>query len=107
MGLREKPSSARQGQEAQSVESRWGASPVPPFLESSQLLTLITAYSEGLPLLQFLMKTNMGRISLPAQCCQDLLPQVPSQAAATLPSWGFLHLPLTAQIFLHSESCSR
>lgn len=106
MGLREKPSSVHQGQEAQSVPSRWGSSPV-PFLESCRLLTLITARSEGLLSLRFLMKINKGRISFPAQQCQDLLLRVPGKAAPTLPSRGFLRLPPAAQIFLHSKSYSR
>lgn len=53
------------------------------------------------------MKTNTGRIPFPAQHCQDLLPRIPGQTAATFPLQGVLHLPPTAQIFLHSKSCSR
>lgn len=80
------------------------SSPVPPFLESSWLLILITEHSGGFIFLWLLMKTNMGRISFPAQHCCNLLPHVPAQAAPTLPSKGILHLPPPAQIFLHWSS---
>lgn len=77
------------------------SSPVPPSLKSSWLLILITEYSGGFLFLWLLMKTNMARISLPAQHCCDLLPHMPAQAALALPSKGILNLPPSAQIFLH------
>lgn len=77
------------------------SSPVPPSLKSSWLLILITEYSGGFLFLWLLMKTNMARISLPAQHCCDLLPHIPAQAALALPSKGILNLPPSAQIFLH------
>lgn len=84
-----------------------GSNPIPPFLESSRLLTLIMVCSEGLPLLRFLINTNMEGISFPAQLCQDLLSCIPGQAAATLPSKGLLHLPpnmSTFKVLQHTTS---
>lgn len=80
------------------------SSPVPPFLVISWLLILITEHSGGFLFLWLLMKANMGRISLPAQCCCDLLSHVPAQAVPTFPSKRILYFAPTAQIFLRWSS---
>lgn len=66
---------------------------VPPFLERFWFLVLITEHSGGFLLLWLLMKTNIGRISLPAQHCCDQGPHVPAQGAPALPFRGILYLP--------------
>lgn len=95
MGLWMKLSFACQGQEAQTVESWWGFSPIPLFLESSQLLTLITAHSEGLSSLWFL-KDKYGKNLFHS-------PTLPGSAAAHS-QLGSSHPPL--QVFSLSPAYS-